>query len=122
MPNRVPRTRAGEEWTEARFFSFIRSGLRQMSRRWPPIVRQAIHKARRPYKGPNKRQKWEVQCAACEAWYKAAEVQVDHIIPCGSLKSFSDLPGFAERLFCEADGLRVLCKPCHKKRTEEVIR
>lgn len=43
--------------------------------------------------------------------------QLDHINPCGRLASFNDLSGFAERLFCEADQLRVLCKPCHKEIT-----
>jgi 5-methylcytosine-specific restriction endonuclease McrA len=45
------------------------------------------------------------------------ETQVDHIIPTGPLKDFSDLPGFVERLFCEADGLRILCDGCHQKKT-----
>ena len=65
------------------------------------------------------RQKWEYQCAACCEWFKGTEIHVDHIVPCGTLKSFADLPTFAERLFCEADGLRVLCHECHDKRRGE---
>jgi hypothetical protein len=38
--SRVPKPRAGGEFSDARFFGFLRSGLRQMSRRWPPLVRQ----------------------------------------------------------------------------------
>ena len=45
-------------------------------------------------------------------------VEVDHIEACGSLKGPEDLAGFVTRLFCEADNLRVLCRPCHKKITE----
>lgn len=118
--NRVERTRAGGEWTTAGYWGFIRSGLRQMSRRWPPLARQAINAARRKYVGENKRQKWEYQCATCKAWRNRKQVEVDHIVPCGSLRSLDDLPGFVERLFCEPDGLRVLCDTCHALRTRKI--
>ena len=113
--NRVPRTRAGGEWTEASFWAYLRSHLRLMSRRWPPRA-QAMKSSRRQYIGPNKRQKWEVQCVHCFRWLKLSECQVDHIVPCGQLRSFNDLPGFVERLLCEADGFQVLCKECHKEK------
>lgn len=116
---RVPRTRAGGEWTEATYWSFLRSGLRQMSRRWPPIVRQAMVAARRKYEGENKRQKWEYKCASCRKWHKGTDVAVDHIEPCGSLKSGDDIREFVERLFCEPAGLRVMCRECHRKVTNE---
>jgi len=116
---RVPRTRAGNEWTEAAFWAFIRSGLRGMSQRWPPLVRLAINRVRRKSQSENKRLKWEFQCEACNGWYSRKLVQVDHIVPCGTLKSFADLSSFAERLFCESDGLRVLCVTCHEKRKTE---
>ena len=118
--NRVERTRAGNEWSESGFWGFVRSGLRQMSRRWPPLARQAINAARRKYTGENKRQKWEYQCATCKAWRNRKQVEVDHIVPCGSLRSLDDLPGFVERLFCEPDGLRVLCDTCHALRTRKI--
>lgn len=116
--DRVPRTRAGGEWTEASFWGFIRSLLRQGSKRWPPR-REAMNEARVPYVGPNKRQKWLYVCAKCGWAAKATEVQIDHIIPCGTLKSYDDLPGFVERLFCEVEGFQVLCKPCHQEITNE---
>jgi hypothetical protein len=50
-------------------------------------------------------------------WFQGKDVSVDHLIGAGSLKTFSDLAGFAERLFCEADGLQVLCKSCHQTKT-----
>ena len=114
--DRVPRTHAGGEWTSAAFFGFLRSGLRQLSRRWPPIARQAMHAARRKYHGPNKRQKWEYLCAGCGEWHAGKAVHVDHVVPCGSLRSMDDVRGFVERLFVEADGLRVLCHDCHDGR------
>jgi len=45
------------------------------------------------------------------------EVQVDHIIPAGTLRKYDDLPQFVKNMFCEADGLQVLCKPCHQLKT-----
>lgn len=116
--DRVQKTRADGTWTEASFWGFIRSGLRSMSRRWPPR-RNALTAARRHYRGENKRQKWEFLCSACEGWFKATEVQVDHIEPVGSLLSWDDVAGFAKRLFVEKEGLRVLCQKCHDKRKEE---
>lgn len=116
--DRVPKTRAGGEWTEAAFWGFLRSGLRQISRRWPPLVRIAAQMSRREYHGPNKRQKWEYLCAGCGQWYMRKEIEIDHRDGCGPLKSFVDLSVFAERLFCEADKLCVLCSRCHEMKTQ----
>jgi Zn finger protein HypA/HybF involved in hydrogenase expression len=74
--------------------------------------------SRRPYKGPNKRQKFEYQCNTCKRWFPDKKINVDHIIPAGSLQSAGDLPGFVERLFCEKDNLQVLCSSCHDKKTK----
>ncbi len=110
---RVPRTRAGGEWTEAQFWSFLRSGLRQMSRRWPPIVRGVWLSGRRPYVGPNRRQKWEYHCEVCEQWFIRSEMEANHLTPCGSLRSWEEFAAFAERLFIEVEGLRRECARCH---------
>lgn len=73
--------------------------------------------AQQPYSGPNKRQKWRYKCAQCDGWFMGKEIQVDHVVPAGKLQDYSDLPGFVERLFCEADGLRILCDGCHQIKT-----
>lgn len=78
-----------------------------------------LAKARRPYKGTGKQQKWEFQCTECEKWHKAKDVSVDHITPAGSLGSFQDVAGFVERLFVGEDGLQVLCMTCHKAKTKK---
>ena len=116
--NRVERTRAGGEWSEARFWQFVRSGLRLLSRRWPPR-KQALLAARRPYTGTNPRAKWEHLCSLCGNWFMAKEVQVDHIEPCGQLKSFDDIGEFVRKLLVEKDGLRILCLKCHELRKNE---
>lgn len=111
------KTRNAGTMTESAFWSFIRSGLRQKSRWWKPITECKL-KAKRAYKGPNKRQKFEYQCASCEKWFPEKQINVDHVIPAGSLNCAADLPGFVERLFCEIDNLQVLCEKCHDKKTK----
>lgn len=118
MGRRVEKTHAGNTWTRARYWGFIRSGLRAMWQKWP-VKWQVLTDARRAYSGPDKRVKWEYQCNICKGWFKTKEVSVDHIVPAGSLKSYEDLPGFVERLLCEADNLQVACSECHSKKTKE---
>jgi 5-methylcytosine-specific restriction endonuclease McrA len=104
--------------TESAFWSFIRSALRQKSRWWKPIS-IAKQKAKRAYKGKNKRQKFEYKCAGCGNYFPDKEVNVDHIIPAGKLNSYGDLPEFVRKLFCEEDNLQVLCKKCHDIKTKQ---
>ena len=118
MAKRGEKTHCGNTWSTARYFTFIRSGLRKMWSRYP-VRYQVLNDARRPYKGTDKRTKWEYQCNCCKKWFKAKDVQVDHIVSAGSLKCYEDLPAFVQRLFCEADNLQVLCKECHHVKTQE---
>ena len=115
--SRVPKTRNAGTMTEAAFWSMIRSALRQKSRWWKPVS-QCRELAKREYKGTNKRQRWEYQCNKCKKWFKATDINVDHIKPAGSLNCAADLPLFVETLFCEVDNLQVLCTTCHNKKTQ----
>lgn len=120
--HRIPRAKRTppcvvyDTWTEARFWAFIRSGLRAKWVRWPPRY-EALRNARRAVKG--QRHKWEHKCAKCKKWYKQKDVQVDHITPVGTLKRYADLDGFVRRLFVPASALRILCKSCHNKITQK---
>lgn len=105
--------------TRAAFFQKIRSALRNQSRWWKPIS-DCKALVRRKNQSRNKRLKWEFQCNECKEWFPDAEICVDHIIEAGRLNSFEDLPYFAKNLFCEVDGLQVLCKTgCHAKKTAD---
>lgn len=115
--NVVIKPRNAGTMTESAFWSFIRSALRQKSRWWKPIT-QCKMKSRRTYKGPNKRQKFEYQCNVCKGWFPDKKINVDHVIPAGTLRCANDLPGFVERLFCEIDNLQVLCSNCHDVKTK----
>lgn len=104
--------------SKSMFFSMIRSALRQKSRWWKPIA-ECKKRSRRDYKGPLKRQKFEYQCNYCKNWFPEKKVAVDHIIPAGELNSFEDLAEFTKKLFCEIDGLQVLCETCHDVKTKQ---
>jgi len=56
------------------------------------------------------------QCNSCKKSFKLKQVQVDHIVEIGS---FVDWNTYMERLFCPLDNLQVLCKRCHKKKTNQ---
>jgi 5-methylcytosine-specific restriction endonuclease McrA len=114
---RVPKTRNAGTMTESAFWSMIRSTLRRRSMYWKPI-QKAKDAVKRAYKGPNTRQKWEYQCEECKDWFAAKQIEVDHIIEVGSLKSSDDLKNFVDRLFAE-DGFQVLCKNCHNTKTHK---
>lgn len=115
---RTPPFAEWPEWTEAAFFSFLRSGLRAKWQRFPSRY-AVIAAARRPSQSENKRLKHEYQCAICKEWFAQKDTSVDHLIPCGSLKSFDDLPGFVSRMFVGVNKLRLLCNVCHKRITKE---
>jgi len=114
---KTPKARNAGTMTESQFWSFIRSALRNKSRFWKPVS-QCKANGKRDYKGPNKRQKFEYQCNYCKNWYAEKNINIDHIIPAGSLNCSADLPGFIDRLFVEADGLQILCTGCHNEKTK----
>jgi len=112
---RVPRTRNANTWTEAEFWSKIRNSLRNISRFYKPGM-LAKAKAKRVYKGPNKKQRVEYVCNSCKQGFPTNAVQIHHKKDCGSLKSYSDLPGFVERMFAEdINAYEILCLKCHKE-------
>lgn len=78
----------------------------------------AKQRSKRVYKGPNKRQKFEYECNICKQHFPEKDINVDHIIPAGTLSCAQDLPGFVERLFCEVEGLQTLCETCHNIKTQ----
>ena len=108
------------EWTEARYHSFIKSALRSASQRWPPkySVLNAAKLGKR-INAKTGRLAEHYLCAACREAFPAKEVQVNHKIPVVPVSGFDNWDGVISRLFCEADGLEVLCIPCHKVITQQ---
>ena len=111
--DKAPLVRCNGTMSESQYLAWIRSALRSKSLKWLPRA-SALQLARRPYKGPNKLQKWEFCCSICQGWFKAKEVVVDHYpVSAGSILSVEDIGQFASNLFCEVDNLRVLCSEDH---------
>lgn len=119
MGKKTPPHKHYPSWTEAKYWGFLRSALRSAYNKWPPKY-EVLRAARRPYKGKDKRQKWEFQCAVCKKWFKQREISVDHVVPAGALSKYDDLVGFVQRLFVGPEGLQVLCtKTCHAAKTAQ---
>ncbi len=127
MPRKTPPFDRYPAWTVAKFWGFIRSGLREKFNRWPPkydtLKEAAVTIQDGEYKtGPKKGSPKYVKrykCSSCKQLFMQKDVQVDHIEPAGSLKDFDDLPGFVSRLFVGTDKLQVMCKTCHNIKTQK---
>ena len=112
--NAAPKIRNAGTMSEVAFFQWIRQILRKASLYWKPVS-QVRKEAQVIYKGPNKKRKYSYICSSCKKEFPATEINVHHKIECGSLKTFNDLPGFVEKLFCEKESLSVICKKCHNQ-------
>lgn len=103
---------------EINFYTWLRQGLRSLSRRWPPVY-QCLAAAKRPApKEAPPRQKVAYECAICGRLNTAKNIAIDHRVPAGQLLCAEDIQGFIERLFCGAEGLQAICKDtCHRYKT-----
>jgi len=114
------KSRNDGQWTEARFNSFIKSGLRSASQRWPPkyrVISDACVGSRiNPASG---RVAKFYLCATCKGEFPLKQVEVNHINPVIPTTGFKSWDDTIERLFCEKEGLEVVCKPCHKIITKQ---
>ena len=116
-PSRVPKTRNGGTWSEARYWQSVRSALRRGFRFWKPIS-NALRAARISAPGPRGR-KWLFLCASCQKMHLRKCVQVDHVLPCGQLTSPEHIAEFLRRLTAEEPtDFQVLCLECHQAKTD----
>lgn len=116
----------GGQWTAARMQSFIKGALRAASNRWGP--KYSVKKNARVERGvyrcagynrpshkvpaslpPKKGNKRRINNAV-----------VDHIHPViDPAVGFVSWDDVIKRMFCEEDGLQVLCHECHSKKTAD---
>lgn len=102
-----------------------RSAWRRIFSRSPAVI-EALQKARRErpwYKKDGTtaaRPRVEFLCSSCNEWFMRKDIQVDHEVPViDPVKGFETWEIFSDRLFCDPSNLNVLCKPCHKVKTDE---
>ena len=120
MSKKTPPFEHYPEWTTARFWTFIRSSIRQAWNKYP-VKYQALKQAEvgRQINKKTGRLAKHYRCNICGKHFPAKEVQVDHILGVGVLKKRSDLPEFYDRMFCGVEDLQVVCKPCHQLKTNK---
>ncbi len=98
----------------------IKGALRQVAK-YSPEVKQALKLATHPtIKGPKGGARFI--CAKCGEVFEKKDVQVDHInpiIPVNKRTSDLDWNTIIARMFCSAEKLQVLCKPCHLIKSNE---
>ena len=116
----------GGAWTQARFNSFIKSLLRAGTFKWPPKnkVKQKARTERGIYLCAGyKRKSHKVPASLPPKKGNKKRINnavVDHIEPVIDPSigwvSWDDV---INRMFCEEDGLQVLCHTCHSRKTME---
>lgn len=114
------KTYNGGNWTEGRFNSFITSTLRAGARRWQPkydtLNASKTEKKINPKTG---RLAQHFRCELCGNEFTQKDMEVDHIKPVvDPAKGFVSWDTFIDRLFCEAENLQAICKPCHLAKTK----
>lgn len=58
------------------------------------------------------------RCEKCEAYpLGPKERQIDHVVEVDAVGTWDGWDQFIARLFCDADGLQVLCLKCHKAKS-----
>lgn len=114
------------KWTAARFHSFVKSALRSASNRWPP--KTEVLKAARVERGVYKCAGYQRNAHKVPASLpgigrngaRGRNVFVDHIEPVvDPVLGFQSWDEVVARLFCEKDGMQLLCKQCHDKKTAD---
>ena len=121
MPRAKPnKTRCSGQWTEARYNSFIKSGIRSLTRKWKPMF-DALKDAATEKKVNAKtgRIAQHYKCAHCGGQFPVKEVAIDHIEPIVPIAGFTTWDDVISRALCEKSGFQVLCKPCHLIKSKE---
>jgi len=94
--------------------------IRQLFRQAPQFKEAKEISVHPEIKGPRGGKMY--QCVACEDAFKATEIQVDHIepiVPEGIKQCDMTIDEYVARLFCDVSNLQILCKECHKLKTQE---
>jgi len=111
------------QWTVARFHAFVKGALRAAARRWPPkhAVKKAAWRERGKYLCVGYRRRSHIVPVSAQVNGKRINnVFVDHIEPViDPAAGFESWDQVVARMFVEEEGLQVLCKECHDKKTKD---
>lgn len=115
--------------------TWVISQLRRISMKWPP--RNKVYRANRReielFKKdgtPYKKKFYEHQCNICKEWFRAKDIQLDHINPVVDLSDHSGLSEeeyigkFVVSLLSYEENWQKVCAQCHdiKTKNEQKIR
>lgn len=90
---------------------WIKLAIRRASYKYPPRYTAKVN-AR---KGRN-----QYECAACHNLFPNKLVQVDHKEPVINPETgFVDWNDYVERMFCDIEGMQILCTACHVAKSKE---
>lgn len=114
------KTRCSNTWTEARYNSFIKSGIRSLTRRWKPMF-DALKDAETEVKINPKtgRKCMHYMCCVCGKDFPVKDVAIDHIEPIMGPEGFTTWDDAISRALCEKSGFQVMCKPDHAIKTKQ---
>jgi len=94
-----------------KFKGYIKSALRKINKWWP-----AYSEA----KANARVKRGQYECAGCKEIFANKDIHVDHVSPVvDPTRGFTTWDEYIDRLFCSVDGLQILCKTCHKTKTNE---
>jgi hypothetical protein len=116
----IPKTRCSGRMSEAQFTTFVKNQLRGASWKWAPI--SEVFTAARVGRGVYRCNKCEnnVPLKVVVNGKRIKNVFVDHILPVVDPDiGWVDWDSFINRLYCEREGLQVLCGQCHDEKTTE---
>ena len=102
--------------TKNSIINFIRLSFRY-STQCKDILKLSVHPTIKGVRGGKR-----YQCNKCKGGFTLGEIQIDHIetvVPKNIKQKDMTIQEFAERLYCEISNLQVLCKDCHKIKTNE---
>ena len=90
--------------------AYIFGALRKVWR-WSPERREVLNAAKI---GTDK-----YKCLECATVSKRKFVHVDHVFPVvDPLKGFEGFDTYISRLYCDKEGLQILCSSCHSAKTK----
>ena len=121
--SKARKTRNANTESEAKYWGGIRSALRKHFQYWKPmaeakkmarirILKESLTERQKSYWGKTR---FGFVCSHCGHAFKSKEVEIDHLVPVGSLRSLEDLAPFVARLTAEdPNSYQVVCKECHQ--------